>query len=84
MSEISKLTILPLKDEAVLPNSNKKLDIINRLNALNLKAVFKEGGQVFAVKLKDENKFVDEESVFEYGVICNIKEYRDRIDYSTV
>lgn len=41
MSEISKLTILPLKDEAVLPNSNKKLDIINRLNALNLKNVFK-------------------------------------------
>ena len=84
MSEISKLTILPLKDEAVLPNSNKKLDIINRLNALNLKNVFKEGGQVFAVKLKDEKKFTDEESVYEYGVICNIKEYRDRLDFSTV
>ena len=84
MSELLKMTILPLKDEAVLPNSNKKLDIINRLNALNLKSIFKEGGQVFAVKLKDDKKFTDEESVFEYGVICNIKEYRDRVDFATV
>ncbi|MDE6210702.1 MAG: endopeptidase La [Clostridia bacterium] len=84
MSEISKLTILPLLDEVALPNCTKKLDIVNRMNALNLKAVHKEGSQVFAVKIKDGKKFTDEESVFEYGVICNVKEYRDRIDFSTV
>ena len=84
MSEISKLTILPLIDEVVLPNCAKKLDIVNRINALNLKAVYKEGSQIFAVKIKDGKNFTDEESVFEYGVVCNVKEYRDRIDYSTV
>ncbi|MDE7191417.1 MAG: endopeptidase La [Clostridia bacterium] len=84
MSEISKLTILPLIDEVVLPNCSKKLDIVNRINSLNLKAVHKDGSQVFAVKIKDGKKFTDEDSVFEYGVICNVKEYRDRIDFSTV
>ncbi len=84
MPEISKMTILPLKEEVALPNCTKKLDIVNRLNALNLKSAHKEGAQVFAVKIKDGKKFVDEESVFEYGVICNVKEYRDKIDYSTV
>lgn len=84
MSEISKLTILPLIDEVVLPNCSKKLDIVNRINSLNLKAVHKDGAQVFAVKIKDGKKFTDEDSVFEYGVVCNVKEYRDRIDFSTV
>ena len=47
MPEISKMTILPLKEEVALPNCTKKLDIVNRLNALNLKSAHKEGAQVF-------------------------------------
>ncbi len=77
MSEILKLTAIPIVDEVILPNCLFKLSVKNETNALNLKSVFKNGDQVFAVKFKDKyKKFTSQNAVCEYGVVCNVKDFR--------
>lgn len=78
MAELEKLTIIPLQDEVVLPNCFKRLHISNSANAANLKDAFRKDEQIFAVKFKKGYKGLSsKDSVCEYGVICNVKEYKE-------